>query len=267
MADFAKIIDHPEKTAIISKLVSGESPKVVSKYLKDKYPKPDEAHLRVPATTLQEFLDTYANHHGYVKKIVQRDADSKMDKKIHESLMDTRAWKERVVEGVEKEINYLDKLHNVLTILVTRAEQIFDMIQGDPENSRNDYVFTKYMELLMLAIEKGDKIKNDRPDVRIEHTYTVQMVEQQSFAFQEAIRRVLERLGPEYSSLFMDLLKEEMEKMDPRQLNPAPTQKDVERERESLEKLAVKAQEFDTKIDSKEDSDFEEDEEENDELE
>jgi hypothetical protein len=248
MVDFTKIIDHPEKTTIISKLVSGESPKVVSKYLKDKYPKPDEGHLRVPATTLKEFLETYADHHGYVKKIVKRSAESKLDKKIHESLLDTRAWRERVLEGVDKEINYLEKLDNVLTILETRAEQIFDMIQGDPENTRTDYVFTKYMELLMLAIEKGDKIRNDRPDVRVEHTYTVQMVEQQSVAFQEAIRRVLERLGPEYSALFMELLSEEMGKMTAKDIDSALTPAQAEREREGLDKLDERVREFDDKL-------------------
>lgn len=249
-ANFQKILDHPEKTNIISKLVSGDDPKVVSNYLKDKYPKPDEAHLRIPATTLKEFIDTYADHHGYVKKIIQRDADSKIDKKIADSLMDTRAWRDRVIDGVKKEINYLDKLDNVLTILETRSEQIFDMIQNDPENTRTDYVFTKYMELLMLAIEKGDKIKNDRPDIRIEHTYTVQMVEQQSVAFQNAIRRLLERLTPEYGSMFMDLLNEEFAKMTPKDLGaPQPTTtKDIEKERHAMEKLNVKVEEFDQKF-------------------
>jgi len=248
-ADFTKILDHPEKTQIISKLVSGENPKVVSAYLKDKYPKPDEVHLRIPATTLQEFLDTYADHHGYVKKIIQRDADSKIDKKIAESLMDTRAWRDRIVDGVKKEISYIDKLDNVLTILETRSEQIFDMIQNDPENTRTDYVFTKYMELLMLAIEKGDKIRNDRPDIRIEHTYTVQMVEQQSVAFQNAIRRMLERLGPEYGSLFMDLLKDELSKMSVKDLPMQPvTPKEIEKERYAMEKLNAQVEEFDQKF-------------------
>jgi hypothetical protein len=260
MADFSKLISHPEKTDIITKLVSGESPKVVSKYLKDKYPGPDQGHLRLPATMLQEFLDNYADHHGYVKKIVQRSADSKMDKKIAESLLDTAPWKERVMEGVEKEISYIDKLDNVLTILETRAEQLFDLIQGDPENTRTDYVFTKYMELLMLALEKGDKIRNDRPDVKVEHTYTVQMVEQQSMAFQEAIRRVLARLGPDYSSIFMELLVEEMGKMSIKDIEGAPqTQKEIEKERQTIDKLNADVQEFDQKFleDKKEDDDDE----------
>lgn len=249
MSDFKKIIDHPEKETIISKLVSGDSSKLVSKYLKDKYPGPDENHLRIPATTLQEFLDTYADHHGYVKKIVQRDADSKLDKKIHESLLDNRAWKERVLDGVNKEIDYIERLNNVITILETRAEQIFDMIQGDPEDTRKaDYIFTKYMELLMAALEKADKIKNDRPDIRVEHTYTVQMVEQQSVAFQEAIRRVLERLGPEYMSLFMDLLNEEMQRLNPKDIDPMPSQKQIQKEKESLAKLNDKVENFNKEV-------------------
>lgn len=266
MADFSKLLDHPEKTDIISKLLSGESSKVVSTYLKDKYSKPDEAHLRIPANTLQEFLDEYGSHHGFVKKVLQKNADSKMEKQMAASLMDNRVWKDRVIEGIEKEINYIDELNGLITIVRARAEQMFDMIQADPEDSRKDYVFTKYIELMMMVVEKADKIKNDRPDVRIEHTYTVQMVEQQSFAFQEAIRRVLERMGPEYSSLFMDLLKEEMGKMDVKQINPvppAPTAKELEKEKESLEKLNVRVQEFE-KITSE---DFDSDEEDNDELE
>ena len=250
-ADFSKIIDHPEKKEIITKLVNGDSPKLVARYLKDKFSKPDEAHLRVPATMLQEFLDSYANHHGYVKKIVQRSADSKLDKRIHDSLLDTRAWRERLENTLDKEINYIDKLDGVLTILETRAEQRFDMMQSDPESTKTDYVFTKYMELLMMAIEKGDKIRNDRPDVKIEHTYTVQMVEQQSVAFQEAIRRVLERLGPEYASTFMDLLSEEMSKISPKDIDPTPppqTPKQIEKERKSIDKLETQVAEFDKEL-------------------
>jgi hypothetical protein len=67
-SDFSKINNHPEKQSIITKLLSGDNPKTVSAYLKDKYPKPDEGHLRIPATLLQTFLDEYADHHGFIKR-------------------------------------------------------------------------------------------------------------------------------------------------------------------------------------------------------
>lgn len=248
MSDFSKIIDHPESKEIISKLISGDSPKTVSKYLKDKYLQPDESHLRLAANLLQEFLDHYGNQHEYVKKVIQRNNDTKLDKKIAESLLDNTPWKERIIKGIDQEINYINKLDGILTILETRAEQIFDMIQSDPENTKTDYIFTKYLELLMLAIEKADKIRNDKPDIKIEHTYTVQMVEKQSMAFQEAIRRVLDRLGSDYSSLFMDLLNEEMDKLNPKNFDNVITPKQIEVERKSIEKLETKINKFEAKF-------------------
>jgi hypothetical protein len=252
MPDFSKIVEHPEFKEIVSKLVQGDSPQLVSKYLKDKYNKPDEVHLRIPATTLQEFLESYADHHGYIKKIIQKNNDTKLDKKIAESLLDTTPWKERIIKGIDQEVKYIDKLDGVLTILETRAEQIFDMIQSNPEDTRTDYVFTKYLELLMIAIEKADKIRNDKPDIKIEHTYTVQMVEQQSLAIQEAIRRVLDRLGPEYSFAFMDLLNEELSKINPKTIEGVPVQKSVakqlEAEHKEIDKLDKAVTEFDQKF-------------------
>jgi hypothetical protein len=242
MTDFKKIIDHPEKQIIISKIVSGESPKDISNYLKDKYPKTDEGHLRIPATTLQEFKDKYADHQAYVQKVISNECDSKLDKKIAESLLNNKAWKERLVQVAGEEIDFKQKLKNLLHILEIRAEQVFDLIQANPESTKADYVFTKYMELAMLVIEKGDKLVNEKPDIRIEHTYSVQMVEQQTVAFQEAIRRVLERMGSEYSSIFMDLLNEELSNMNPKEINPAPTKKELEKNRENVTKMLTEAE-------------------------
>jgi hypothetical protein len=250
MADFKKLLDHPEKQTIITKLTSGESPKVVSAYLKDKYQKPDESHLRLSVNLLQEFLDTYADHHGYVQKVIKNEYDSKLDKKIAESLLNNKEWKQRLEESAGKHIDFKERLANLLTIIEARTEQIFDLIQSNPESTKTDYVFTKYLEILMMVIEKGDKLFNDKPDIRIEHSYTVQMVEQQSIAFQEAIRRVLERLGPELTYTFMDLLREEMSKINPGNMIEAVPSAAASLEKNSkiLGKVFDKVEEMDTKL-------------------
>jgi len=249
MGDFSKITNHPDKKDIISKLIRGDNPKVVSKYLKDQYSKPEEAHLRVPASLLQEFRDKYADTGEFAKKVFNRQSNSKLDKKIAESLLDNRTWKERVNESIDKEIDYMDHLDRLLVALEIRTEQLFDLIQQDPENTRTDYIFTKYSEILMLLLEKADKIRNDKPDIKIEHTYTVQMVEQQTVAFQEAIRRVLERMNPEISSIFLDLLNEEMGNIKPQEINPLPAPRRLEKEKSELDKLDVKMSDLDAKFD------------------
>ena len=231
MSDLKKILDHPEKQNIISKLVSGDSPSSVSTYLKNKYNNSDQAHLRLSTQLLQEFLSKYADQHQYVQKIVAKDADSKLDKQIAESLLANKTWKKRLEDVANNHIDFKEKMVNLFTILEARTEQLFDLIQANPESTKTDYIFTKYIELFQMMIQNGDKLLNDKPDIEIKHTYSVQMVEQQSVAFQEAIRRVLERLSPDLAGQFMDMLKEEMDRLNPKQLEYA-----VQKRQPNLEK-------------------------------
>lgn len=158
--------------------------------------------------------------------------------------MDNKVWKQRIEEAAGQELDIKKKVHNILHILEARAEQIFDLIQSNPESTKADYIFTKYMEILGNNLEKADRIVNGKPDVRIEHTYTVQMVEQQSASIQEAIRRVLERMDPEFSNLFMDLMAEEMAKTKG-ELPKANVVKSSFEEMKSLDKSMTKIEKID----------------------
>lgn len=218
MADFSKLLDHPEHQKIIDKLLSGETPKEVSQYLKLKYDKPDENHLRLSASLLSEFQSKWMDAGDFISNLVKDEKSGKLDKQIAKSLLNNESWKERIEKLADDEIDIKKKIVQLNHVLEARAEQIFDKIQENPGSTKLDYVLTKYFELYMNLIEKIDKIVNGTPDQRIEHTYTVQMVEDHSIAFQEAIKRVLQRLDPEMTSIFMDTLYEEMEKM-----RPAPT--------------------------------------------
>jgi hypothetical protein len=242
MADLKKLLDHPEKQGIITRLVSGETPKAVAAYLKSKYPKPDEGHLRIPASTLKEFIDTYGDHYGFIKKIVKDDRDGKLDKQVSASLLANKDWKDYLDEVRDEDIDFRRKWMNLIKMLEVRLEQVFDKIQENPGNTKPDYVMEKYINTWMQVLEKADKMINERPDVRIEHSYTVQMVEQQTVAFQEAIKRVLERLDPELSTLFVDLLNEELAnlKVD---FNNAPVRRNMKRDNEAVDKLLHNASE------------------------
>jgi 3-deoxy-D-arabino-heptulosonate 7-phosphate (DAHP) synthase class II len=59
----------------------------------------------------------------------------------------------------------------------------------------------------------ADKIINERPDQRIEHTHTVQMVEEHTLVLQEVIRELLMEMGPELSARFMELLADKLNKI------------------------------------------------------
>jgi hypothetical protein len=249
MADVKKLLDHPEKQVIISKLASGETPKTVAQYLRNKYTKPDENHLRLPVALLKEFIDTYGDHYGFVKRIVKDDQDGKLDKQIADSLLSNKEWKDRMAEVTDEEIDFRMKWRQLLHMLEARMEQVFDKVQENPGSHKADYVMGKYFELWQTALERADKMINERPDVKIEHSYTVQMVEQQSVAFQEAIRRVLNKLDPALSNMFIDMLNEELRSMKP---DDAP-KRSLQKDKTQVNKLLDKAEVIETELDDEED--------------
>lgn len=246
MADLQKLTNHPDNQEIITRLINGETPANVSNWLKSKYQKTDESHLRLPLATLKEFVDKYSPKYGILKKIALSQHEDKLDKEIAASLLNNKAWQQRVAELSEDELDLPRKLKQLISIMEARAEQIFDKIQENPGDTKKDYVFTKYLELLTNVIEKADKVINHRPDLRIEHTHSVQIVEQQSVAMQEAIRRTLQRIGPEYTSLFFEFLAEEIDKVKPKDL--APAQINIQKENNDIDKLIRANQEVEGKL-------------------
>ena len=251
MADFNQLLNHPEKQVLIAKLASGESPKDVSAYLRNKYNKPDENHLRIPSTLFKEFMDKYGDHYGFVKQLAKKNIDDKLDKQISKSLLNTKEWAERLAEVTDEEIDFKKKWKQLILVLEARLEQVFDKVQENPGSTKSDYVMGKYVELWMQALEKADKLLNDRPDMRIEHSYTIQMVEQQAVVFQEAIRNVLARLDPGLSNLFIDMLHEEMGKMNSG--SDIPAVRNIQRESKSVDKLLNKADEIGELVEEDED--------------
>ena len=237
MANFKKILDHPEKQKVIDKLVSGDTPKDVAQYLKLKFHGKDEAHLRLSANLLKEFQEQHLDQTGFINKIAKADGDGKLDKQIAQSLVESKEWRERVADTAGKEIDLKEKINSLLYLLEARAEQVFDKIQENPGSTKADYVMVKYFDLLFQAIEKADKVINERPDQLVEHTYTVQMVEQHSVAFQEAIRDLLLEMGPEQSARFMELLNDRLAKLkDPNDLPPPSVEKSTQEVSKMLDK-------------------------------
>jgi hypothetical protein len=215
MPDFKKILEHVERDKIISKLVNGETPKDVAQYLKLKFNKKEEAHLRVGAALLQEFIDKYFDQYKFLNKVVEDEKSNKTDKIVYESLLNNKAWKERIADIADGEIDLKKRISDLIVRLEARAEQVFDKIQENPGNFKGDYVLLKYFDALTALLSTADKVINERPDTLIEHNISISMVEQNSVLIQDTIRELLLELSPDVSSRFMELLTAKLSKLSP----------------------------------------------------
>lgn len=214
MADVSKLINHPERDKIMGKLVMGESPRDVAQYLKLKFHEKDEQHLRLSAKFLKDLVDNFDEHFTSLKQQIKNEHSGKLSTKLAESLMNNKAWRERMDEEIEKEIDLKKRIQQMIHAIEARAEQVFDKIQENPGMMKGDYVLIKYFDLLINALEKADKIINERPDKLIQADITINMVEQQSFVMQEAIRMLLLELDPEISARFMEILQKLPKRMN-----------------------------------------------------
>ncbi len=220
MADFSSLISHPNYQEIVDKLVHGTTPKDVNSWLKLKYPNHEQKHLCLGTKILQDFIKS--NYMDYSKQFAQDAAMvksgniDKLDRKIAESLLNNKTYRERLNEHADAELNPKKIMVGAIIMMQDRMEQVFDRIQEDPANFKPDYVLIQWCEKLFNAVEKYDKITNQTPDIIVQHNINnQQIVDQKLSIFQEALRETLSEIDAEASLLFLEKWTEKLNKLQP----------------------------------------------------
>jgi hypothetical protein len=208
--DFSKLLDHPDNEAIVSKLVTGEPVKDVAEWLKIKYDRPEQSHLRLPTTLLKQFLDSNLDLYSTMRVDLDQVKSGTINRKVAASLKNNKTYQERLAEVAGNEIDIKNTLQNIVNIIQVRVEQVFDKMQQNPENMKPDYVLIKWFEVLLNSTEKLDKIVNNRPDTIIQHNINVQTMEQHTAVVQDAIRETLAEMDPDAAFSFIEKINQKM---------------------------------------------------------
>lgn len=211
-ADFSKLLTHPDKDEIISKLLTGIKPRDISDWLKLKYPdQKEQGHLRLSSNILKDFVDNNLDLYNTLKNDVAGAKNNQTPPKdIADSLKNNKTYKERLNELADQEIDIKKIMVETIFIIKQRVEQVFDKVQENPQNIKPDYTLIKWFEILLSASEKFQKIVNEAPDMVVQHNISVQMVEQHTVVLQDAIREVMLEMDPQMAFLFMEKLNAKM---------------------------------------------------------
>ncbi len=217
--DFSPLLTHPDKEEIIAKILKSTDVNDIHNWLKLKYPDKEQKHLILSLKILKEFsksqyTDVYHQMNQDIQLIKNGEGD-KVNKKIADSLLNNKTYHERLNEAVEEDLNIRKMLHSTITIIQDRAIQLFDLIQSNPAMTKTDYVLIKWIEQLISAFEKYDKIVNKSPDQVIQHQFSIQIVDQYLACYHEAIRKTLGKLDPAAAAQFLDFFATEMSKVKP----------------------------------------------------
>lgn len=212
--NFSKILNHPDLQHIITKLTSGEPARSVSEWLKERYP--DDKDKQISYNTLNEFRTEQLNIHGAVlediQHQIQKTAENDVKDELVKEVKKNKTYREKLNEVVDQQIDWRYKLLQLMNIIETRIEQIFDRTQENPDNCKPDYVLIQWMEKLIQMIELVRKVEG-APDQVIQQTTTVQIVEEQSALLQEALRQTLAEIDLETSLLLMEKISDNLSKL------------------------------------------------------
>lgn len=213
--DYSKLLAHPNKDEIISKLVNGIKPTDVSDWLKLKYPDAKEQnHLRLPLALLKDFIENNLDLYEAVKQDIKLAKNNKLDKQIAASLKNNTTYQERIVEAANSEIDIRKLINEAGIIIRTRIEQYFDRMQENPGNLKPDYGLMKWFDVLLNYVEKYDKIINKSPDQVIQHNVTVQVMDKYVSMMQNCIRDTLAEIDSDAAFLFMEKFNENLNKLN-----------------------------------------------------
>lgn len=228
MADFSLLLNHPDRDEIISKLISGSSPKEIYQWLKLKYPGKDQGHLRLAQKLLKEFSESpyLTDYYGKFKSDlakVSSENDPKVRRGLAESILNNKTYQERVLEIADKELDWNKMLENMIATCMQRFEQVFDTIQNDPTKFKGDNYLLRYIDSLTSAIERLKKMQLIEDAQSLNQNITAQALEEQTAFLQEVIRDVLAEIDPDTAMLFLEKFNEKMETVKP----PAPLSQDA----------------------------------------
>jgi hypothetical protein len=214
-----KILDHPDKDEIISKLVLGIPTKDVHEWLKGKYTNVSEIKFVIPEKSIKSFQDNYLDLYSMIQEDLVKSRTAiatSTEDDLQLNIKNLPAYKSIMLKSAEEELDIRQIIKRMVVGLETRFSQVFDEIQEDPRNinTRIDRLMIEYAEVLGGLLEKCYKF-TEVPIANqvVQHNVTLQVVDQHISVFYDVIKEVLSQMDLETSLYFMEVFNEKMTKL------------------------------------------------------
>ena len=213
-----KILEHPDKDEIISKLVIGISSKDIHDWLKAKYTNVSESKFVIAEKSIKAFQDNYLDIYNLIQEDISKSKQAittSTEEQLSLSVQNNSTYKSKMLELAGKEIDVRKIISNLCVAIETRLAQVFDEIQEDPRNinTRVDRLLIEYADTLGNILEKYYKFTESPADQIIQHNVTLQVVDQHISIFNDVIKDVLSQMDLETSLYFMEVFNQKMEKL------------------------------------------------------
>jgi len=209
----SKILRHPDKEDIISKLNTGESVRAIETYFKNKYP--NNKNLWLSTVTLQKFRKENLNLNGKVLNDI-KEAREKQNRIIEQQLVEkqlqaTNAYQDKISQIATQHLNVADKILQVQSLVDDRIEYWYNVSKsGEELPAKADRELRKYIDQQVLILQQYKKLVEGMADKTVDYNINVTVMNDHIVAIRDAIKEVILELGPEQASLFMEKISKKL---------------------------------------------------------
>lgn len=222
-----KILQHPDKDEIISKLVIGITPKDIHDWLASKYTNASEKKFVIAEKSINSFQNNYLDIYNMIQEDVVKSKTAlatNTEEELALSVQNNPTYKSKMLELAGKELDIRKMVANLCVAIETRIGQVFDEIQEDPRNinTRVDRLLIDYAEALGSILEKYYKFTEEPAQNVVQHNVTLNVMDQHISVFHDIIKDVLSHMDLEASMYFMEVFNERFSKLKLPAVNTTP---------------------------------------------
>ncbi len=210
-----KVLNHPDKQEIISKLLDGSSVKEIEAWLKKKYPRTKRLH--VSYMTLQKFRAENLNLKGDVlEDIKNRRTEVTKESAEAEAKMvvaSSSSYRQKIEEIANSNLDVSKRLLEMDALINSRIEFYFNLLQQGG-SIREDKIFIEYINTMKSIMQDWKKYIEGFADKKIEHNININVVNEYAQALKSSVMEVLKELDPELTFKFINLLDNKLRQME-----------------------------------------------------
>lgn len=200
-----KVLLHPEKEEIISRLLRGESVKSVEEWLKSKHPR--KKKLQVSYITLQKFRKDFLNLDGEVleniKAARREQNDTSLELEAKAILAGSSAYQNKINEIANAEFDSNRRILEMLALVGARMEVYFNAV-STKSDLKNDKMFVELLNTQRGLVQDWKKYVEGVADKRIDHNINVTVVNEQITVLKNIVFEVLQDLDPDLIPVFVE---------------------------------------------------------------
>jgi len=218
MSTLERILNHPDKDEIISKLIIDIPEQDIHDWLESKYSNPGESKFVIAKNTLKDFKDNFLDIYSKIKEdIIKTKKDPNSELSL--TLKNNKAYKDKILELTDKKIDIEEKIFRLIEAIENRTAEVFDMMQNQAIDFKKDTILINYLGLMGESLSKIYDMREKEEKKQLNNVtninntnVTIQVLDQQVSIFYDIFKQVLETLDFETSMRCLELFNEKLSK-------------------------------------------------------